>query len=277
MKPLEQTKFWCFPKIDNLEILHASYVNHSFSRHTHEGYGVGVIEKGALGFYYHGENLVASPGTINLVNPDDPHDGFSANEAGWTYRMFYLDAYQLQKAVSEIADSPKNIPFFRAGVIQDPYLANIIRELHLNFERKGVSTIERESGLLWMLTQLISRHAYDKPSPNLIGNEHHAVKRVREYIEAYYNLDISIKELSKITGLSRFHMIRVFKKEVGIPPHAYLTQIRVKHAKVKLTKGSSIADTAIDTGFADQSHLTRHFKRITGITPGRYSNFVQDK
>ena len=277
MKPTEQTKFWHHPRFNNLELLHATYVNHSFSRHTHEGFGVGVIENGALGFNYHGENLVASPGTINLVNPGDPHNGFAASESGWTYRMFYFDATLLQRAISEMADTPNDIPFFRKGVIHDTYLAGAIRGLHLDFEREGVSSIKRESGLLWMLIQLIARHSEEKPEPHCIGNEHTAVKHARDYIESHFKMDISIEDLSRITGLSRFHLIRVFKNEVGIPPHAYLTQTRIRHAKTQLAKGLSIAETALDMGFTDQSHLTRHFKRITGITPGRYRNFVQDR
>jgi AraC-like DNA-binding protein len=272
----ERTKYWCIPRIRNLELLHASYITHSFARHTHEGYGIGVIEEGALGFTYHGENLVAPAGTINLVNPGEPHNGFAAVASGWTYRMFYFDASLIGRALSEMADRPMDIPYFRPGVIRDPCLADMIRNLHLEFERDGVPLLRRESGFLRMLARLISGHGEKIPEHRHVGNEPGAVTRAREYIESHFHADISIEDLSRVADLSRFHLIRVFTNEMGLPPHAYLTQVRINHAKKRLAQGAPIAEVALDTGFTDQSHLTRHFKRITGLTPGRYSNFVQD-
>lgn len=64
--------------------------------------------------------------------------------------------------------------------------------------------------------------------------------------------------------------MRTFRRSIGLSPYAYLTQIRVEAAKKLLNEGASIADVASDIGFTDQSHLTRHFKRITGVTPGQY-------
>ncbi len=104
----EQTKLWRVPKLGNLELMHAAYLTQTFARHTHEGFAVGVIESGALGFDYRGESLIASPGTINLANPDEAHTGHAAAESGWTYRMFYLDAVLLEQA----AAAPNRFLFF---------------------------------------------------------------------------------------------------------------------------------------------------------------------
>lgn len=273
----DQAKLWRLPNLGNLELLHASYVTQTFARHTHDGFAVGVIEKGALGFFYRGENLVASTGMINLANPDEAHTGHAAAEAGWTYRMFYLDIDLLQRAASEIVGRPRDLPFFQAGVINDPHLAGIIRRLHFTLETADDSRLEQESRILWMLTQLILRHADDRPALRSIGKERHAVRRACEYIEDHSDENISLNQLAHIANLSPFHFIRVFRSETGLPPHAYLTQVRVKRAKAFLSRGWSIASTAFETGFADQSHLTRCFKRITGVTPGQYSNIVQDR
>ncbi|MDY6953262.1 MAG: AraC family transcriptional regulator, partial [Thermodesulfobacteriota bacterium] len=119
-------------------------------------------------------------------------------------------------------------------------------------------------------------HADAPPPLGTVGRERKRVKRAREYMEAHFHEDISLHQLASLAHLSPFHFVRVFRKELGLPPHAYLTQVRVNRAKALLAKGSKIADTAFDTGFADQSHLTRHFKRITGVTPGQYRKIVQD-
>jgi AraC-like DNA-binding protein len=266
---------WQLAALPNLELLRATYLTQSFARHTHEGFAVGVIEQGALGFFYRGENVTATTGSINLANPDEAHTGHAATEEGWSYRMFYFSADVLRKAACRLSGRNTQMPFFQPGVIRDDHLAGVIRNLHIALENGQDSTLEKESRFLLMLTLLIERHA-DAPPPVLnIGREHHAVLKTRRYIEANYSEDISIKDLASVGNMSPFHFIRVFAKETGIPPHAYLNQVRVKRARELLAGGWSIAATACETGFADQSHLARHFKRILGITPGQYSNFIQ--
>ncbi len=272
----EQSRLWRVPGIDGVELMRATYIDHVFPKHAHDGFAIGVIEQGALGFYYRGENIVASPGTINLVNPDEVHTGHAVSEAGWTYRMFYLDALLLQKAACQIADRTSQMPFFQAGVIHDLPLADMIRRLHIDSEKNAVSRLEAESRLLSMLCQWIVRHADASPSLRSVGHEHRPVEKVREYIEENYSQDVSIEQLSSIANLSPFYLIRAFRRETGLPPHAFQIQVRVRRAKDLVKSGRSLADTAYETGFTDQSHLTRHFKRIVGVPPGKYRSFVQD-
>jgi AraC-like DNA-binding protein len=276
--PPGQPKIWRLPELGNLELLHATFVNHAFPRHTHDGFAVGVIEQGALGFYYRGENVVASQGAINLANPDEAHTGYAAAETGWTYRMFYLDPDLLQNAAAEIANRPiTRLPFFQTGVLDDDELARTIHQFHCSLEREKLSRLEKETRLLWLLTQLIIRHADAPPVLHRIGREDEAIHRVCEYIQTCYQENISIEQLANAAHLSPFHFIRVFRNQMGLTPHAYLTQVRVRRAKGLLTRGWTISAAAFETGFVDQSHLTRHFKRLIGVTPGQYRNFVQDR
>jgi AraC-like DNA-binding protein len=88
-----------------------------------------------------------------------------------------------------------------------------------------------------------------------------------------------LTQLASFAKLSRFHLLRLFRTQMGVPPHEYQTQVRITHARKLLRKGYSILETAFETGFFDQSHFSRNFKRITGRTPGQYlseSNIVQD-
>ncbi len=99
--PLPETaKYWQSPCLKGLGLLRATYINHSFSRHIHDGYAIGVIEQGALAFSYRGENIVVPSGHINLVIPGEAHDGHAASEAGWAYRMFYLNRHALKCVLS---------------------------------------------------------------------------------------------------------------------------------------------------------------------------------
>ena len=257
-------------------MLRGTYLTHSFPRHTHERYAIGVIEQGALGYFYRGENIVALPGNINLCIPDEVHTGQPAAAEGWSYRMFYFDVTMLQHIASEVADRSRPLPFFRAGIIDDVLVAQQLRQLHRQLETTDTPLLEQETALLEILAQLIHRHADDPASPHRLGREPYAVTQLKRYIESHYAEDISLESLSRLTRLSRYYLIRVFRETVGIPPHAYLRQVRIKHAKDMLASGQPIAEVAIATGFTDQSHLTRWFKRLWGFTPGQYRNSVQD-
>ena len=267
---------WRRPGLGNVDLLHARYVTQNFSKHTHGGFAVGVIERGALGFYYRGRSVVAPAGQINLVNPDEAHDGHAAAAEGWVYRMFYIDAALVQNAAAEIAGRRAKMPFFTTGVLRDATLAGAVHTLHAQLETDHTTLLEIQSRFLNMLTRLVARHADDPPPQRRTGREPAAVRRAREYIDACYSENISVEQLAAVARLSPFHFIRVFGAHLGMPPHAYLMQARVRKAKTLLDKGWRIVDVACDTGFVDQSHLTRHFKRTLGYTPGQYRNSVQD-
>lgn len=256
-------------------MLHAHYVTHSFSRHFHEGYAVGCIEQGAMAFRYMGASMVAAKGQINLVVPGEFHDGHTAQESGWTYRMFYLPPESVLEAARAI--NPRtDLPHFRMGVIEDRQLADCISQTHHLLERDGISAIEKETRLLWLLAHWISRHATERSGWPKLGREHAAVARARDYIQAEYADTISLTELARHTRLSPFHLLRVFQKQMRVTPHDYLTQVRAERVKARLAGTDRLADIAADCGFSDQSHMSRLFKRHTGITPGRYRNIIQN-
>lgn len=265
----EKAKFWCDRELGNLELIRATYITHTFSRHTHEGYAMGVVEEGIEGFRYQGANHLAPPSSILVVHPGEVHTGYAATKSGWTYRMFYPETHILQKAASEIADCFQPLPYFPTPVIQDRHLAAQLRYLHLCLEN-SVSKLEKESLLIWTFAQLISKYAQAPPPIKSIGQEFSAVKRTQEYLKANYQANISLEQLSNLVNLKPLRLLRVFRKALGLPPHTYLVQVRITQAKRLLGMGMSIAEVAVETGFSDQSHLHRHFKRIVGVTPGQY-------
>ncbi len=262
--------------LGSVDLMHARYVTQVFAPHFHEGYCLGVIEKGALGFRYMGENVVAPAGAVNLAVPGEVHTGQAADEGGWTYRMFYLDADLLVSVASQMTGKTAPLPFIRAGVLIDPSLAEMIYRLHRRMEDPRTTALEKETGLLAVLTRMIRQYGATRPAAFETGREPAAVKTARDFIHAHHDRDISVRELAAATGLSPYYFIRVFNGQVGLTPHAYLTQVRVQHAQRLLLSGETPVQAAVSVGFFDQSHLTRHFKRIVGVTPGYYRNSVQD-
>jgi AraC-like DNA-binding protein len=190
--------------------------------------------------------------------------------------MFYMPAALLQAAADDMAPRPTHFPFFEKGVLHDRPLAGKIHALHRALETDGLSNLEKLSRFLDMLTSLIARHADTPPAVPGPLNAAREISRARDYIAACYAEDISLNELASIACLSPFHFAREFKKALGLPPHTYLIQTRVRKAREMIAAGTKLAEVACAVGFTDQSHLTRQFKRITGVTPGQYSKIVQD-
>jgi transcriptional regulator GlxA family with amidase domain len=108
-------------------------------------------------------------------------------------------------------------------------------------------------------------------------NAPQSIMRAKEYLRAEYNRSIQLPELANISGLSPFYFLRTFAKTTGLTPHEYLCNLRVEKARQFLGAGLSVAETATATGFFDQSHLHRHFRRILGITPGKYRAILSKK
>ncbi len=267
--PQEQIKFWQAQDIGQLELLHATYITHTFARHIHTGYAIGVIERGAETFYYQQKMHIAGAGSVVVINPGEVHTGQAVTDYGWTYRMLYPDVALVQKAAREVYGKEKPLPYFAHPVIQDDELAGIIRQLHLVLERSSAA-LERETYFLLALTHLIARHADGAVRFPAISKSHKGILRAQDFLKECYADDITLEQLASIAQLSPFHFARLFNKTIGLAPHAYLIHVRVEQAKKLLSQAYPIAQVAAETGFSDQSHLTRRFKRIVGVTPGRY-------
>ncbi len=272
--PVERVKFWRDPALRGLEMLHATYITYAFARHAHEGFGIAIVESGAMAFDYRGANHIAPAGSVVITQPGEMHTGQAVLETGWTYRTLLPTTDWLQQAATELNERSGAIPYFSAPVIHDRSLNQQLINLHHILETSP-SSLERESRFLWEMAQLIHGYATNSPEVKAVGKENYAVQQVRDYLTSHYTRNISLDELANLVGLSPFRLLRAFRKQVGLPPHAYLNHVRVQQAKHLLAMGHAIADTAIATGFADQSHLHRHFKKMLGVTPGQYAKGCQ--
>jgi transcriptional regulator GlxA family with amidase domain len=130
------------------------------------------------------------------------------------------------------------------------------------------SRLERDSWLLELVSLLLQHCALESPQILSYGRESDRIKQVREFLMERFTENISLEQLAALVNLSPYRLNRVFSQEVGVPPHAFLNQVRVWQAKEQLAKGMEIAQVAVETGFYDQAHLTKHFKRLLGYTPG---------
>lgn len=265
----ELAHFLHFKELGGLELLKARYQHTQFSKHVHEGYCIGVIEEGAQSFLRTGDQHIAPTNSIILVNADEIHTGSSAVESGWGYRAIYPTPEMIADLTRDIFQFKDITPWFPQAVVQDHGLAQQL-VLLFNILEQPENSLLKESLYISTLTYLIRCHARSRPEPIVLPRALDKIQLAKELILASPEYDFSLNELAEKVGLSSWHFLREFKRIVGMPPHAWLVQIRLHKAQRLLKQGCPIAMTAQLCGFSDQSHFNRHFKRSLGVTPVHY-------
>jgi AraC-like DNA-binding protein len=249
-------------------------------KHVHEEYQFCFSVDFPGEYYYRGTFYAVPTTSLSVIHPDEVHSARDLDDRPTfsSYRVMYINPELLQRLASEISNRTTNYPFFPTPIIIDPDLARQYTNLHLAVEA-GNSALEQEERLISVLEQFILRYAEIRPTPRTIGSEQQRVRQVREYLAEHLTENISLAQLSELVNLSPYHLSRVFAREVGLPPHRYQIQLRVARARILLSQGRSLQTVAEQTGFADQNHLARHFKRLVRVTPGHYvahSKIVRD-
>jgi AraC-like DNA-binding protein len=265
----EQATYW---HLGQLELLKATFVKHAFPPHTHEGYVIGLVESGVEMFHRDKTIHAATPNQIILVNPNQLHTGYAGVPEGWTYRTLYPSVEQMQEAAVGIFEK-EHLPYFSQAVLDDVQLAQRLHGFHQAAE--GGTRLEQDSTFTEMLAVLVSRYADTKLSLNNLNKEHKAVSVAKNFLESHPASEISLEALARLTSLSSFYLLRVFKRDTGVSPHVYQIQQRILLAKQFLRSGKKIAEVALETGFHDQSHMGFHFKRLVGVTPKQFIKGLQ--
>lgn len=265
----ETTRLWRFPEHDNLELISARFVRHSFPRHAHATYVVQIVEFGVDRFLCGARQYIAGPGAIVVINPETAHTGAPADESPLEYRAFYPSAALMRSMNTALnTDDTPSPPLFREPVIQDAALAAELLAAHQSLSQ-GAGTLERDSLMSDAFHRLIERHANRGGVSDASRASSAALRAVELHIRENEPRAISLRELSLVAGLSPFHLTRSFRDRYGVPPHAFQVCLRLERARSLLRSGAPIAQVAIDCGFSDQSHLTKQFRRHFGFTPNQ--------
>ena len=260
-------RYWRHAAVPGVDLLRARYVTHRYARHAHETYTLALIEAGVEEFRHDGSLLRAGPGAVALLNPEVVHTGHAAGPEGWSYRVLY-PAVSVVRAVSAELGAGRGTPRFRETVVADPRSARLVRAAHQAAEQGDA--LASSSLLHAALAGLLREHAGGGPPPAGPPPGRPAVRQAAGLLQERLTDPPALAELAALTGLGRYALLRAFRAETGLPPHAYLNQARVREARRLLDQGVPPASAAAEAGFADQAHLTRHFKRIVGVPPGAY-------
>ena len=264
----EVVELWRPAGLAGVEVLHVRnstrrwrWSHHTYTACTNVRAGSDVVYRGRVREVWDSSTLFMEPGEVHCTPRVRLPQAFG---------VLFFEPWLFVAAAAELG-ALGSAPHWREAHSVDPVTFAALDSLH-HALAAHTTTLERQTRLARCLRVLLSGHlerrATDRdPAPA----GHPAVRRAREYLAAHYAEDVTLDALAREAYVSKYHLARLFCAEVGIPPHAYLTELRVAAARCLIADGCSIADAAYHVGFAAQTHLHRHFVRSCGVTPGRYA------
>jgi AraC-like DNA-binding protein/mannose-6-phosphate isomerase-like protein (cupin superfamily) len=244
-----------------------------FPNHFHDYYVVGFIESGQRLLSCRNMRYTLGAGDLVLFNPGDNHTCEQVEGGTLDYRCININQDVMRRAALEITGKDF-LPYFSENVLFQSELVAALRELHamIMLEEEG---FKKEELFLFLMQQLIEDFA--DSSPAAVTGASEEINSICDYLESNYMDNIALKDLSAMTGLNKYYLIRSFTKQKGISPYCYLETVRIGKAKKLLEQGTAPIDAALQTGFADQSHFTNFFKRLIGLTPKQYLNIFKNE
>jgi AraC-like DNA-binding protein/mannose-6-phosphate isomerase-like protein (cupin superfamily) len=264
-----QFSLWRSNELFNIDFASYSLSHHHFSRHFHDHYVIELVINGADDFYCNGKNYVAESNQLVLINPGEVHTGSTVSDTP----LYYYSLYPDMKALEQVAASldialPADFCFQRS--LLDPSLLAKKFKVFFDSLSSGEDSLHQQEIFLDCMYELLLpanyANAANYPASSTCQKDYR-IQLVIDYIRLNFKKDISLQQLAGIACLNPFHLIRLFKKSVGVSPYDYLLITRAEHAKQLLRKGSLVQDAAIESGFYDSSHFNRVFSKITGTTP----------
>ncbi len=262
-----ETRTVCYDTQLQIEAYRLEGIMQRFPNHFHDYYVIGFIEKGQRYLLCKNREYIINPGDIVLFNPKDTHSCEQLDGKTLDYRCINIQPEVMKRTALEITGR-EYLPQFSQTVLCRSELAGPLRELHCMICQDETDFVKEEL-FLFLMGQLLQEYS-DTTSERMVQEQTSEFKTVCDYMETNYAKPITLDELSALTGLSKYHFLRSFTRQRGISPYRYLETIRVSNAKKLLEQGVSPADTALLTGFSDQSHFTNFFKKFIGLTPRQY-------
>jgi AraC-like DNA-binding protein len=256
------------PACPGLERVEACFAGHGFAPHRHDTYAIGITLAGVQAFRYRGAAQHSLPGQAFVLHPDEPHDGSAGTAAALRYRILYVDPGLIRDALG----GRRPLPFVRAAVSCNPALRAAIRAGLEDLDRP-LAALERDAVIQQLADALAAADRSTAPR-RLAARHARAVDRARDRLDAAIGDGVGSAELEAITGLTRYALARHFRACLGTTPHRYLVLRRLDRARALIGRGAPLVEAALASGFADQSHMTRHFKQAYGVSPGRWAALV---
>ena len=268
MDPRNVTRFWRDRRTPGMSLMCADFTTQEFPPHVHEAFVVAVTEAGGAEIKSRGVVGQADPAKLFVFNPGEPHAGRMGWSRHWRYRSLYLERSAIEAVAHALGVA--EVPYFIRNDFDDGDLIEAFLSLHRAIQDGADPLLEQEL-LADTFGRLFERHGSGGRRVPLAPRDRHLLKTVADLMHARHAEPLGLDELGQAVGLTRFQLIGLFKRTIGLTPHAYLTQVRLNMACRLLKRGTGIADAAVAAGFYDQSALTKYFRRCYAITPRQFA------
>ena len=244
-----------------------------YERHSHDTFSIGTVKGGYSTYWNRGKIHETQAGSVVILNPEDVHGCNPVAGADWCYDMLFVDPDWLLDLQIEIdADAAGKFAMFSDTLSHDPCLYAGLLGLADTLSDRDTDVLGKETALVSFFgdlhVQLDGTGVLDRQVSLQTGRK---MAEVCDYIRSRCHENVSLDDICGAVGYSRSYLVRVFKKTFGMTPYAYLINCRVQRARHALRRGQKIADVALETGFADQAHFQRMFKRLMAATPRQYA------
>ncbi len=242
-------------------------------RHVHHEYVFGLATAGAMEIDcgHCGETHILQPNDLLLTEANEVYSSRALGLPPWRYFSISISKERLGFILDSAEGKQITLPHYTRGAVKNDKFRRLFLKLHdsLSDER---TALEQESLLSdWVVSvNEIYSDKQNKLHSRRIYKESEAIRRVREFIRENLHENIKLQELAEVARLSPFHLNRAFRAQVGLPPHEFQNQLRIEKAGKLISQNKPLAEIALETGFSDQSHFNRFFKRYTGVTPKRF-------
>jgi AraC-like DNA-binding protein len=252
--------------VGGVELFRAWFAGPAYAKHRHDTYAIGLTDRGVQVFDYRGAGRVSMPGQVVVLHPDEVHDGNAGTEAGFGYRIVYVEPSHMSEALRSLCERPYPLPFVREPVSENGLLARAVRRAFaapLDPLAADALIADLAEGLL------AGEGPGGRPVPSRRVDAA-VIEGARQFLDAERTRVVHSSELEAITGLTRYDLARQFRLMFGTSPHRYLLMRRLDLARQLILEARPLAEVAGEAGFADQAHFTRVFKAAFGLTPARY-------
>jgi AraC-like DNA-binding protein len=264
----EQVRMWRAPGEDRV-LLMAGYTT-GYAVEPRGDYVFGLVEGAPMRSRRGGEHRVVEPGQVVAWDPSAPHVGAAVEGRAWFSRLIVVSAVDLAALAGDVESVLPADVGFAEPVVGDPGLARGFLRMHRAFEEPGGERLVRDELLSGWLRAVVGAGGSRRPGAPLGVRDDRALRVAGEYLAAHVDRNVGLDELAAVAGVGKFRLVRLFRERLGRPPHAVALAHRIHRARRLLEQGEPIAGIAAATGFADQSHLHRHFRRSLGLSPGEY-------
>ncbi|MGC3000604.1 AraC family transcriptional regulator [Streptomyces sp. G35A] len=260
--PPERTVSAWRPRVPGVvEVFHARFTEYAYPMHVHDAWTLLIVDDGAVRYDLDRHEHGTPHDTVSLLPPHVPHNGAPATSDGFRKRVLYLDGTHLgDDLIGAAVDRPD---------LRDPLLRQRVGRVHSALVRPG-DELEAESRLTLVGERLRAHLRARGGAAETPRRDPVLARRLRELLDERVMEGIGLREAAGVLSVHPAHLVRAFSGAYGIAPHQYLMSRRVGRARRLLLEGRSPSSVAVATGFYDQAHLTRHFRKLVGVTPGRY-------